>query len=126
MAMRVCNVLCSLVRYQCHEAGPPDEDELFEENIIDTNVIYRVEMEDDNALLVPSEDYWGQLPKIEMLKKNEALVFDCGSEVYLYHGVSVVPRVRKASLRLVQELIDEGYDYSSCNINPVFPTGTLR
>jgi len=49
------------------EAGHPDEDELYESAIIDTNIVY--ELKDEQ--LVSHEKFWGTLPKIEMLNKNK-------------------------------------------------------
>lgn len=51
------------------EAGHPDEDELYESAIIDTNMIY--ELKDEQ--LVSHEKFWGTLPKIEMLDKNKVI-----------------------------------------------------
>ena len=48
-------------------AGPPEEDELYENHIVETNLVYRLV---ENAL-VPCKEYWGSVPKIEMLKKDE-------------------------------------------------------
>ena len=53
------------------EAGHPDEDELFESAIVDTNMVY--EIVDDE--LVPFDKYWGSIPKIEMLKPNKVRQF---------------------------------------------------
>ncbi|KAJ8877544.1 hypothetical protein PR048_021999 [Dryococelus australis] len=50
------------------EAGHPDEDELYESSIIDTNVVYEVE---DNEL-VPMNQYIGSIPKIEMLDPSKS------------------------------------------------------
>lgn len=48
-------------------AGHPDEDELFESAIIATNMVY--EVHDDE--LVPVNEYWGNIPKIEMLDPSK-------------------------------------------------------
>jgi supervillin len=48
-------------------AGHPDEDELFESAIIATNMVYEVQ---DNEL-VPVMEYWGAIPKIEMLDPSK-------------------------------------------------------
>ena len=53
------------------EAGHPDEDELFESAIVDTNMVY--EIADDE--LIPFDKYWGAIPKIEMLKPNKVCLF---------------------------------------------------
>lgn len=54
-------------------AGPQEEDELYENHIVETNMIYRLE---ENAL-VPYRDFWGSVPKIEMLKKDEVCTCIC-------------------------------------------------
>lgn len=53
------------------EAGHPDEDELYESAIIDTNMVYELK----NEQLVPHEKFWGTLPKIEMLDINKVIVY---------------------------------------------------
>lgn len=49
------------------EAGHPDEDELYESAIIDTNMVYELK----DKQLVPHEKFWGALPKIEILDQNK-------------------------------------------------------
>lgn len=64
------------------EAGHPDEDELYESAIIDTNMVY--ELKDEQ--LVSHEKFWGTLPKIEMLDKNKVIVnFSDHKSVYNTH-----------------------------------------
>ena len=48
-------------------AGHPDEDELYESAIIATNMVY--ELQDDE--LIPMNEYWGSIPKIEMLDPSK-------------------------------------------------------
>lgn len=49
------------------EAGHPDEDEMYELSLTDTNMVYEVQGED----LVPRDDCWGVIPKIEVLDHNK-------------------------------------------------------
>lgn len=49
------------------EAGHPDEDEMYELSLTDTNMVYEVQGED----LVPRDDCWGVVPKIEVLDHNK-------------------------------------------------------
>ena len=49
------------------ETGPPEEDELYEMYMVETNMVYKVIGEE----LVPYEEYWGTIPKFEMLDSNE-------------------------------------------------------
>jgi supervillin len=48
-------------------AGHPDEDELFESAIVATNMVYEVQGDE----LVPVTEYWGTIPKIEMLDPSK-------------------------------------------------------
>lgn len=50
-------------------AGSPDEDELYESAIVETNCIYRL-MEDK---LVPDDDYWAKMPRCSLLKPKEVV-----------------------------------------------------
>lgn len=53
----------------------------------------------------------------------QTLLFDFGSELYLWHGKDVGPSERKLALQLAQQVWDGAYDYSSCRINPLDPSG---
>ncbi|XP_053386334.1 uncharacterized protein LOC123538762 isoform X4 [Mercenaria mercenaria] len=101
-------------------SGPAEEDELYETHIVETNMIYKLE----NNKLVPVQEYWGNQPKYEMLHSSQVYVFDFGSELYLWQGKAVPPNQRKVSLKLAQQLWNQGYDYSKCEINPVSPLRT--
>ena len=48
-------------------AGTPDEDELYESAIVETNCIYR--LLDDK--LVPDDDFWGKVPRCTLLRPTE-------------------------------------------------------
>lgn len=48
-------------------AGTPDEDELYEGAIVETNCIYRL-MDDK---LVPDDDYWAKMPRCSLLNPKE-------------------------------------------------------
>ncbi|KAL5006122.1 hypothetical protein ScPMuIL_017280 [Solemya velum] len=100
--------------------GPPDEDELYESYIVETNMVYRL---DQNKLL-PYQEYWGMQPRFEMLIKDEVLVFDFGSELYVWQGKLASQQKRKLGIKLAQQLWEKGYDYSSCHINPLSPLKT--
>ncbi|KAH9498340.1 hypothetical protein Btru_006592 [Bulinus truncatus] len=105
---------------QCQVCGPENEDELFEASITKSNMIYRLE---GNALL-PYTQYWGDLPRYEMLQKNEVIVFDFGTEFYLWQGKSVNMEQRKLGLKLAKQLFEKGYDYTESAINPLSPLRT--
>lgn len=48
-------------------AGPPEEDEQFENAIVETNCIFR--LLDDK--LVPEDDEWGKVPHSSLLNSKE-------------------------------------------------------
>ncbi|KAM6153170.1 supervillin isoform 2-T2 [Erethizon dorsatum] len=98
-------------------AGDPKEDELYEAAIIETNCIYRL-MDDK---LVPDDDYWGRIPKCSLLQPKEVLVFDFGSEVYVWHGKEVTLAQRKIAFQLAKHLWNGTFDYENCDINPLDP-----
>ncbi|XP_073657853.1 supervillin isoform X8 [Tursiops truncatus] len=98
-------------------AGDPKEDELYETAIIETNCIYRL-MDDK---LVPDDDYWGKIPKCSLLQAREVLVFDFGSEVYVWHGKEVTLAQRKIAFQLAKHLWNGTFDYENCDINPLDP-----
>ncbi|XP_061169748.1 uncharacterized protein LOC133179062 isoform X3 [Saccostrea echinata] len=101
-------------------AGPPEEDELYENHIMASNMVYKLE----NNSLVPYQEYWGCQPKHEMLKKDQVLVFDFGTELYVWQGKAVKPERRKMGVKLARQLYEKGYDYSACDINPMSPLST--
>ncbi|XP_050500586.1 supervillin-like isoform X2 [Diabrotica virgifera virgifera] len=96
-------------------AGHPDEDETYESNILHTNMIYTLE----NDELAPYEKYWGTIPKVEMLKDTNIIVFDFGSEMYVWSGKNAVLDRKNLALKLAKEMWFEGYNYSDCNICPL-------
>ncbi|XP_066519364.1 supervillin a isoform X2 [Hoplias malabaricus] len=98
-------------------AGTPKEDEFYETAIVETNCVYR--LQEDK--LVPDDDYWGRLPRCSMLSSTEVLVFDFGSEVYVWHGKEVTLAQRKVAFQLAKHLWNGTFDYTTCDINPLDP-----
>ncbi|XP_036374573.1 supervillin-like [Megalops cyprinoides] len=98
-------------------AGKPEEDEQYETAIVETNCIYR--LVDDK--LVPDDDYWGKVPRSALLDSKEVLVFDFGSEVYVWHGKEVTLAQRKVAFQLAKHLWNGTFDYTNCDINPLDP-----
>ncbi|XP_058649016.1 supervillin a isoform X3 [Onychostoma macrolepis] len=98
-------------------AGTPEEDEFYENAVVETNCIYRL-MDDK---LVPEDDYWGRVPRCSMLNPKEVLVFDFGSEVYVWHGKAVTLAQRKVAFQLAKHLWNGTFDYTNCDINPLDP-----
>uniref|UniRef100_UPI0037E88F87 supervillin n=1 Tax=Semicossyphus pulcher TaxID=241346 RepID=UPI0037E88F87 len=100
-------------------AGPPEEDEQFENAIVETNCIFR--LLDDK--LVPDDDEWGKVPRSSLLASKEVLVFDFGSEVYVWHGKEVTLAQRKVAFQLAKHLWNGMFDYTCCDVNPLDPGG---
>ena len=98
------------------DGGHPDEDELYESALMETNGVYEVINEDE---LVPLDKYWGVMPKIEMLDPNKILVFDFGSEMYIWNGKIAPAEKRKIATHLAEELWHDGYDYTDYAISPI-------
>ncbi|XP_039874690.1 supervillin a isoform X3 [Simochromis diagramma] len=98
-------------------AGTPDEDELYEGAIVETNCIYRL-MDDK---LVPDDDFWAKMPRCCLLNPKEVLVFDFGSEMYIWHGKEVTLAQRKVAFQLAKHLWNGTFDYTNCDINPLDP-----
>ncbi|KAL7373778.1 hypothetical protein ABVT39_014359 [Epinephelus coioides] len=98
-------------------AGTPDEDELYEGAIVETNCIYRL-MDDK---LVPDDDFWAKVPRCSLLDPKEVLVFDFGSEMYIWHGKEVTLAQRKVAFQLAKHLWNGTFDYTNCDINPLDP-----
>ncbi|TRY58996.1 hypothetical protein DNTS_012394 [Danionella cerebrum] len=98
-------------------AGTPEEDEFYESAVVETNCIYKL-LEDK---LVPDDDFWGRVPRCTMLNAKEVLVFDFGSEVYVWHGKEVTLAQRKVAFQLAKHLWNGTFDYTNCDINPLDP-----
>ncbi|XP_015230718.1 PREDICTED: supervillin-like [Cyprinodon variegatus] len=96
-------------------AGDPEEDELYESGVVDSNGVYRLQ----GDKLVPHEDAWASIPSVSLLDSKEVLVFDFGSEVYVWHGKDVPLGDRKVAVKLGKQLYSGSYDYSSCRVNPL-------
>ncbi|KAK5905962.1 hypothetical protein CgunFtcFv8_001867 [Champsocephalus gunnari] len=96
-------------------AGEPEEDELYETGVLDSNGVYRLL----GDKLVPHEEAWASIPSVSLLDSKEVLVFDFGSEVYVWHGKDVPLGDRKVAVKLGKQLYSGSYDYSSCRVNPL-------
>ncbi|XP_058509127.1 supervillin isoform X2 [Solea solea] len=105
-------------RTQYRGAGAPEEDELYERGMAESNCVYRLV---ENRL-VPHEQAWASIPTVSLLGSTEALVFDFGSEVYLWHGQDVPCSSRNVALQLTHQVWAGAYDYSNCRVNPLDPT----
>lgn len=85
------------------KAGHPEEDELYESHVLNTNMIYDL----IDKELVPA-DCWGTMPKIEMLESNKVFVFDFGSEMYVWSGKNAPIDDKKIALKLAKDIWNEG------------------
>ncbi|XP_061079892.1 supervillin-like isoform X3 [Conger conger] len=103
---------------QYRGAGDPEEDEQFESGVVESNCVFRM-MEDR---LVPHDDAWAAIPTVSLLKSTEVLVFDFGSEVYVWQGKDVLLGHRQVALQLGRQVWGGPYDYSNCRVNPLNPS----
>ncbi|XP_016297127.1 supervillin-like isoform X2 [Sinocyclocheilus anshuiensis] len=106
---------------QTQYKGPDsaDDDEHYERAISESNCIYRLQ----GVRLSPHEQGWAVVPDLSLLNSSQTLLFDFGSELYLWHGTDVGPSERKLALQLAQQVWDGAYDYSNCRTNPLDPSG---
>ncbi|XP_058466610.1 serine-rich adhesin for platelets isoform X7 [Malaya genurostris] len=96
-------------------AGHADEDELVESCLMETNKVY--EFDDDQ--LVPLEEYWGAAPRIAMLDPKKILVFDFGSELYIWNGKNASSESKRAAIKLAQEMFMQEYSFEMCQLSPI-------
>uniref|UniRef100_A0A8C7GB61 Supervillin d n=1 Tax=Oncorhynchus kisutch TaxID=8019 RepID=A0A8C7GB61_ONCKI len=95
--------------------GEPEEDELYESGVLDSNGVYGLQ----EGKLVPHKEAWASIPSVTLLNSKEVLVFDFGSEVYVWTGKDVPLGDRKVAVQLGRQLWSGSYDYSSCRVNPL-------
>ncbi|XP_034028301.1 supervillin a isoform X2 [Thalassophryne amazonica] len=100
-----------------HSVVTSDIDELYESAIAETNCIYH--LSDDK--LVPDDEFWAKIPSCSLFNHKEVLVFDFGSEMYIWHGKEVTLAQRKAAFQLAKYLWNGTFDYTNCGINPLDP-----
>ncbi|XP_018583541.1 supervillin isoform X2 [Scleropages formosus] len=107
------NLLGGKAKYK--GAGDPEEDEMYESGVVESNCVYRL-VEDK---LVPHEEAWASIPSVSLLNSKEVLVFDFGSEVYVWNGKDVPLGDRKVAVQLSRQVWAGPYDYSNCRVNPL-------
>eukprot|EP00062_Callorhinchus_milii_P021264 gi/632977831/ref/XP_007905566.1/ PREDICTED: supervillin-like [Callorhinchus milii] len=98
-------------------AGEPEEDEVYEAAVTETNCVYR--LREDR--LLPDTQASGSVPRCSLLSPTQVLVFDFGSEVYVWHGREVPVGQRKLATELGKQLCGVPYDYSRFPVNPLNP-----
>jgi supervillin len=95
--------------FQANPPGPPEEDEDYEQSINDLNLVWAVDLKTNE--LVPDESFWGSAPKYELLEDtSRVLVFDFGSEVYVWNGRSAPFETRRLGVKLAKDMWEKGLD----------------
>ncbi|XP_017352126.1 supervillin isoform X3 [Ictalurus punctatus] len=100
-------------------SGCSDDDQQYETAITESNCVYNLQ----GDRLLPHEQGWASMPRLSLLDSSQSLLFDFGSELYLWHGKDVSPSDRKLALHLAQQVWSGDYDYSNCSTNPLDPFG---
>ncbi|KAF5903216.1 supervillin-like isoform X5, partial [Clarias magur] len=100
-------------------SGCSDDDQQYETAITESNCVYRFQ----GDRLLPHEQGWASMPRLSLLDSSQSLLFDFGSELYLWHGKDVSPSDRKLALHLAQQVWTGDYDYTNCRMNPLDPFG---
>lgn len=112
-------MFCKILERQKDElltsAGHSDEDELIESCLQETNMVY--EFSDDE--LLPVEGFWGQALTISAINSRKILVFDFGSEVYVWNGKNALPDAKKVAMMLAEEMFDASFNYKMCHLSPL-------
>uniref|UniRef100_H3DBV2 Supervillin c n=1 Tax=Tetraodon nigroviridis TaxID=99883 RepID=H3DBV2_TETNG len=99
-------------------AEAEEEEEASEGGVAESNCVYRLQ----ETRLVPEEQAWASVPSVSLLGSSQVLLFDFGSEVYLWQGKEVPPGRRSVALQLTRQVWAGAYDYSNCRVNPLDPT----
>lgn len=86
LLLRPTLVGSSYVSYHSVGAGPPEEDEQFENAIVETNCIFR--LLDDK--LVPEDDEWGKVPRSSLLDSKEVNMTSCRTTDHICLSSSVL------------------------------------
>jgi supervillin len=116
----------SSLYFQANPPGPPEEDEDYEVLINDLNLVWSVDLKTNE--LIPDESFWGSAPKYELLEDTtRVLVFDFGSEVYVWNGRSAPFETRRLGIKLAKDLWEKGLEGTApVEGHPLIPKGTKR
>ena len=78
--------------------------------------------------LIPDEGCWGATPKYELLEDmNRVLVFDFGSELYVWNGRSAPFETRRLGIKLAKDLWEKGLEGTSpVEGHPLIAGGTVK
>ena len=98
-----------VIFFQANPPGPADEDECYEQSINDLNLVWSVDVKTNE--LIPDDSYWGSAPKYELLEDTtRVLVFDFGSEDYVWNGRSAPFETRRLGIKLAKDLWEKGLE----------------
>ena len=88
------------------KAGPPEEDDEYVQEVNELNLVWTVNAA--KCELEPLESAWGAVPKYELLGGDETrvLVFDFGTEVYVWNGRSAPFESRRIGLKLAKDYFE--------------------
>ena len=102
----IIHIIRNLYVFQINGAGPPEEDDEYVMEINELNLVWKVDSQ--NCELVPLESGWGTVPRYELLEEDDArvLVFDFGTELYVWNGKNASFHERKIGLKLAKDLWD--------------------
>ncbi len=105
--------------------GPPEEDEEYEISINDLNLVWSVDLKTNE--LIPDDSFWGCAPKYELLEDTtRVLVFDFGSEVYVWNGKSAPFETRRLGVKLAKDLWEKGLEGTApVEGHPLIPDGKM-
>ena len=53
------------------------------------------------------------------------LVFDFGTELYVWMGKNVDMKLRKSSVKLAKELWENGFNYEECDLCPIYSARSI-
>ena len=93
------------------------DDDLYEAGQFEFNRVYRVE----NNVLMPLDEFCFCPLSTKILDPNQVIVFDFGSELYVWNGKLADKTTRQMGLQIAQQIWNDPYDFSDCNINPFDP-----
>eukprot|EP00795_Rhopilema_esculentum_P013586 gene13586-4479_t len=85
-----------------------DDDEEYERNMMNTSMAYSLQ-DSEPPELVPVYDMCQRSPSKEILRTDEAYVFDFLTEVYVWIGRQTMSNVRKKIMKLAREKFEQGY-----------------
>lgn len=109
-----CNILKRKEDQLLRSSGHIDEDELIESCISQVDKIFEFS---DNKLL-PVKEFWGQQLTISITDPKKILVFDFGSEFYVWNGRNAPPNAKKFAMLLAEEMFQTTFDYTMCHLSP--------